>query len=196
MILKYRAADLVAMLQRVTTYWDGLLGAVEVKTPDRALDLMLNRWLLYQAVACRLWARSAFYQASGAFGFRDQLQDGMALLLTRPDYTRQHLLRAAGRQFVQGDVQHWWLPHNGLGVRTRISDDRVWLAFAAHQYVTGTDDLAVLEEPVPFLEGQPLLAGEVDACFTPVVSDERASLYEHCARALDLSLSVGAHGLH
>ena len=129
LIERYRKADLDAVLAEVTSYWQTVLGTVQVKTPDRAMDLMLNGWLLYQTLACRIWARSAFYQASGAYGFRDQLQDGMALTHAQPDETRRHLLRAAARQFVEGDVQHWWLPHSGQGVRTRISDDRVWLAY-------------------------------------------------------------------
>ena len=130
LIARYRAADLDVVLDEVTDHWDRLLGTIQVKTPDRAMDIMLNGWLLYQTLACRILARSAFYQASGAYGFRDQLQDGMALAFAAPDETRRHLLRAAARQFVEGDVQHWWLPHSGQGVRTRISDDRVWLAFA------------------------------------------------------------------
>jgi cyclic beta-1,2-glucan synthetase len=195
LIARYRAADLDAVLRKVVGYWDGVLGTVQVKTPDRSLDIMLNRWLLYQTLACRVWARAAFYQASGAYGFRDQLQDGMALALSRPALTREHLLRAAARQFVEGDVQHWWLPPSGQGVRTRISDDRIWLAYAAAHYVETTGDLAVLDEPVPFLDGQRLQSGEHDAYFQPMIADESATLFEHCARGLDQSLAVGERGL-
>src|SRR5690606_5310231 len=158
--------------------------------PDRAMDILLNGWLLYQTLACRLWARSAFYQASGAYGFRDQLQDSLALLLTQPDIPRHHLLRAASRQFVEGDMQHWWLPHSGQGVRTRISDDRVWLAFATVSYVLATGDEAILDEPLTFLEGPPLAPGQHDAFFQPMVADQSASLFEHCARGLDQCLEL------
>ena len=195
LIARFRTANLDSVLAEVGRHWDDVLGAVQVKTPDRPMDIMLNGWLLYQTIACRVWARSAFYQASGAYGFRDQLQDGMAIAGTRPAMARAHLLRAAGRQFVEGDVQHWWLPHSGQGVRTRISDDRAWLAFVVAHHVTATGDAGVLDEVVPFLEGQQLEAGEHDAFFQPTISDETASLYEHCARALDHSLAIGAHGL-
>ena len=195
LIAKYRAADLDAVLAEVTQQWAGILDAVRVKTPDRAMDIMLNGWLLYQTLACRVWARAAFYQASGAYGFRDQLQDGMALAAVRPDLTRTHLLHAAGRQFAEGDVQHWWFPNTGLGTRSRISDDRAWLAYAAMQYVESSGDGEILDQELPFIEGQWLRDGEHDSLFQPVVSDSKASLYEHCARALDQSLGLGAHGL-
>ena len=195
LISRYRMADPVAILSEVDRFWDNVLGAVQVKTPDRPMDIMLNGWLLYQTIACRLWARSAFYQASGAYGFRDQLQDGMAITSAYPLMERDHLLRAAARQFVEGDVQHWWLPHSGLGVRTRISDDRAWLAFAVAHYVDTTGDATILDQNIPFLEGERLVAGQHDSFFLPMVSDETASLFEHCARGLDQCLAVGRHGL-
>ncbi len=196
LIARYRDSDLDSVFDEVTGQWKAVLEAVQVKTPDRAMDIMLNGWLLYQTLACRIWARSAFYQASGAYGFRDQLQDGMALMVAQPEETRRHLLRAAARQFVEGDVQHWWLSHSGQGVRTRISDDRVWLAFATATYIAGSDDVTVLDEIVPFIEGPPLPAGEHDSFFQPMMADERGTLFEHCARGLDQCLELtGEHGL-
>ena len=154
LIESLRQLNVESALNDVKAFWRGLLGAVHVRTPDRAMDIMLNGWLMYQTIACRIMARSAFYQASGAYGFRDQLQDHMALTFNRPDLAREHLKRAVSRQFVEGDVQHWWLPQSGQGVRTKISDDRVWLVYCAAVYVEATGDVALLDEPVPFLEGR------------------------------------------
>ncbi|HDL8018503.1 TPA: glycosyl transferase, partial [Yersinia enterocolitica] len=190
LIMRYRAANLDAVLTEVIEYWRTVLEAVQVKTPDRKMDIILNGWLLYQTLVCRVWARSAFYQASGAYGFRDQLQDGMALTFALPETTRHHLLRAAGRQFIEGDVQHWWLPHSGQGVRTRISDDRVWLSYATATYILASGDGAVLDEIVPFLEGPILHPGEHDAFFQPLVAQETASLFEHCAKGLDQCIEL------
>jgi len=196
LILRHREADPSATLEAVKSHWAGLLGSVQVTTPDRAMDIMLNGWLLYQTMACRIWARAGFYQASGAYGFRDQLQDGMALAALRPEMTRAHLLRAASRQFPEGDVQHWWLPHSGQGVRTRISDDRVWLGYAAAHYVAVSGDTGVLDEMVPFLEGPDLPPGVQDEFFLPSVSPIEASLFEHCARGLDQAIELtGANGM-
>ncbi|MDN7133140.1 glucoamylase family protein [Halomonas sp. MC140] len=196
LIARYRQADINAELAKVSAHWQTQLNAVQVTTPDRATDIMLNGWLLYQTIACRITARSGFYQASGAYGFRDQLQDGMALTFSSPETTRQHLLRAASRQFVEGDVQHWWLPHSGQGVRTRISDDRVWLAYACARYIATSHDADVLDQPVSFLEGALLAPDEHDCFFQPMVAAESASLFEHCARGLDQSMALtGEHGL-
>ncbi len=196
LILRLRAADLAATLAGVKQHWADLLTTVQVTTPDRAMDIMLNGWLLYQTLACRVWARAGFYQASGAYGFRDQLQDGMALTFARPEMTRAHLLRAAARQFPEGDVQHWWLPHSGQGVRTRISDDRVWLGYGVAQYVAVSGDVAILDAQVPFLNGPPVPPGAHDDFFLPQVSDATETLFEHCARGLDQAVALtGANGM-
>ncbi len=194
LVTRYRAADLDTVLEQVRAHWDELHGHVEVKTPDRAFDIMMNGWLLYQTLACRTWARAAFYQASGAYGFRDQLQDAMALGLARPQLLREQILRAASRQFPEGDVQHWWLPHNGVGVRTHISDDRVWLAYVTAHYVALTGDRAILDEPVAFIEGPPLPRERHDSFFEPTASEHHAPLFEHCRRGLD-GATLGEHGL-
>jgi cyclic beta-1,2-glucan synthetase len=176
--------------------WREFLATIQVETPDRAMDFMVNSWLPYQSLACRIRARSAFYQASGAYGFRDQLQDTLALLLHDSGLARSQILNAAGRQFPEGDVQHWWLPATGAGVRTMISDDVVWLGYAVAHYCEVTGDKAILDEVLPFIEGQHLGDGEHDAFFQPHISHETADLYEHCARALDLAIMrTGQHGL-
>ncbi len=198
LVERYRdPAQAQAVLESLAAHWNGLLETVQVHTPEPAFDLLLNRWLLRQALACRLWARSAFYQSGGAYGYRDQLQDVLALLFARPDLAREHILLAASRQFSEGDAQHWWHPTGGQGVRTRFSDDYLWLPFVTYHYMQATGDTELLNEPVAFLTAPPLTPDQPETYLAVTVPGETGTVYEHCRRALELALArgMGEHGL-
>jgi cyclic beta-1,2-glucan synthetase len=189
---KGAASDALAVARE---RWEDLLSVVQVETPDPALDLMLNRWLLYQVLSCRVLGRTAAYQSSGAFGFRDQLQDVLALLIADPQVARRQIVEASHRQFPEGDVLHWWQPLSGRGVRTHMTDDRLWLPYVVAEYLRATGDHGVLDEMAPFLEGQPLAPDQEDAYVQPLPSQEAVDVYEHCVRAIECSLATGQHGL-
>ncbi len=195
LVRRTRLAPHDETLRKATDFWSDIQCAVQVSTPDRSMDIMLNGWLVYQTLACRIWARSAFYQAGGAYGFRDQLQDVIALLTSKREIAREQILRAASRQFVEGDVQHWWHPPTGRGVRTRISDDRLWLPYVVDRYLSVTEDWSVLDEVVPYLDGVHLMEHQSDAYFEPQQAALSGTLFDHCAAAIDCSLAVGSHGL-
>jgi cyclic beta-1,2-glucan glucanotransferase len=182
-------------LEQVKTYWQKTLSAIQIETPDSAINMLTNGWLTYQTLSCRLWGRSGFYQSGGAFGFRDQLQDVLSLIHCEPTLARRQLILCASRQFKEGDVQHWWHPPSGRGVRTTCSDDFLWLPFVTSKYISAIADLGVLDESVYFIEGRLLNAGEESYYDLPIRSDKSASLYDHCVKAIEHALVFGEHGL-
>ena len=196
LVKKYKDFDLVQRaFEEVLSFWNKLLGTIEVETPDKSMDLLMNRWLLYQTTVCRIWARSAFYQSGGAYGFRDQLQDVMALVIAAPSYAREQILRHCAHQFVEGDVQHWWHPERDKGIRTKFSDDLLWLPYVTAHYLKYTEDFSILAEEVQFLTDEPLPEEEDERYSIPKVSAEKGTVYEHCIRAIERGLKFGEHGL-
>lgn len=180
--------------RRIKSYWNDLFGSIRVETQDRAIDILVNGWLLYQTISCRLYARAAFYQCGGAYGFRDQLQDCLSLLFVDPDFLKEQIIMSAGRQFEEGDVQHWWHPPTGTGVRTRISDDLLWLPYTVAAFVKFTGDYSILEKKVNYIKGPLLEENQHETMFTPDTSEITEDIYEHCKKAI-LRTGFGIHGL-
>jgi len=196
MLTQFRGASAASQaLEKVRRYWQHVTNIIEVETPDRSVNILANGWLMYQTIGCRLWARSGYYQSGGAFGFRDQLQDALAVINTQPALARKQILLCASRQFREGDVQHWWHPPGGRGVRTTCSDDLLWLPFVTCNYVSKTGDLQILEEDSCFLEGRQLNPGEHSYYDLPANSEISAGLYDHCVMAIERSLKFGVNGL-
>ena len=182
-------------LEKVKKFWEHTLGTIQIETPDTATNILANGWLNYQTLSCRIWARSGFYQSGGAFGFRDQLQDVLSLVHSKPELVKEQILLCASRQFIEGDVQHWWHPPKGRGVRTTCSDDYLWLPFVTSKYIEVTGDKTILDESIHFLEGRLLNAGEESYYDLPIRSDRVATLYQHCVKAIEHGLRFGEHGL-
>jgi cyclic beta-1,2-glucan synthetase len=196
LLKKYKDSSTAAVaLRKVNEYWNKTLNVVQLHTPDQALNILANGWLIYQTNACRIWGRSGFYQSGGAFGYRDQLQDMLALLHSHPDLVREHILLCASRQFKEGDVQHWWHPPAGRGVRTTCSDDFLWLAYVTARYVIVTGDTGILDAPANYLEGRLLNVDEESYYDLPIRSDQSSTLYEHCIRSIEHGMRYGVHGL-
>ena len=194
--VRYRdPATIQTALNEVISSWGKILGTVQIKTPENSMNLLMNRWLLYQTLSCRYWARTAFYQSGGAYGFRDQLQDCMAFVYAAPNLTREHILRAAAHQFKEGDVQHWWHPPTGRGIRTRVSDDLLWLPFVVSFYIEVTGDASILQELIPYLDAPALEPSQEDSYTRPNRTSDSFSIFDHCTRAIDHSLALGEHGL-
>lgn len=179
----------------VKNYWNELLNRIQVKTPDKTMDLMLNGWLMYQTLSCRFWSRTAFYQSGGAIGFRDQLQDSMAIGYLKPEVTREQILQSASRQFLEGDVQHWWHPVVNSGIRTRFSDDLLWMPYVTIDYIKNTGDYSILDEEINYLKEEPLSEGEDERYKVTLPSDKKGSIYEHCIKAIEKSLKFGSHNI-
>ena len=195
-INNYRNLDSVySALENVKDYWSNFLGNIQVKTPDASMDYLLNGWLMYQTLSCRYLSRTAFYQSGGAYGFRDQLQDSMSIGILDSSITREQILRSASRQYLEGDVQHWWHPVINSGIRTRFSDDLLWLPYVTAEYINSTGDYSILEEEAPYLEDEPLREGEDERYTIVNQSSKSGSIYEHCLKAIDIALKFGRHNI-